>query len=81
MPEELEIAEIEGCVAIPLAELGERLAEVSAGEAWVITCHKGARAERAWRLLREAGYENIEVLEGGIDAWAERIEPAMQRYA
>lgn len=80
-PEELQIAALDGATAIPLADLPARLDELSREESWVITCHKGARAERAWRLLDEAGYAHIRVLDGGIDAWAERVEPAMARYA
>ena len=80
-PEELQIAALAGALAIPLAELPARLGELPADEHWVITCHKGSRAERAWRLLNEAGYTRIQVLDGGIDAWAERVEPAMPRYA
>lgn len=80
-PEELAIAAIDGVVAIPLAELPGRLSELDAAADWVITCHRGARAERAWRLLQAAGFERIRVLEGGIDAWAERVAPDMPRYA
>ncbi len=80
-PEELQIAALDGAMAIPLGELPGRLDELPAEDTWVITCHKGARAERAWRLLHEAGYDRIQVLDGGIDAWAERVEPAMPRYA
>lgn len=80
-PEELAIAAIDGAIAIPLAELADRLRELDAGADWVITCHKGARAERAWRLLQASGFERIRVLDGGIDAWAERVEPDMPRYA
>lgn len=80
-PEELAIAAIDGVVAIPLAELAERVGELDAAADWVITCHRGARAERAWRLLQAAGFERIRVLDGGIDAWAERVAPDMPRYA
>ncbi len=38
--------------------------------------HRGReRRGAAW------GYAHIQVLDGGIDAWAERVEPAMPRYA
>lgn len=80
-PHELEIARLDGAVEIPLSDLPLRLDELPRDRAWVVTCHKGARAERAWRLLREAGFERVWVLEGGIDAWAERIDPDLRRYA
>lgn len=80
-PEELAIAAIPGAIAIPLAELAERLDELDRSASWVVTCHKGARAERACLMLLEAGFERVRLLEGGIDAWAERVATGMQRYA
>jgi len=79
-PSELEICRFNDATEIPLAELPARLDELSETDAWVVSCHKGARAERAWRLLREAGFERVWVLDGGIDAWAERVDPGMARY-
>jgi rhodanese-related sulfurtransferase len=31
-------------------------------------------------MLRRAGFADVYNLEGGIDAWAEEIDPAMQKY-
>ena len=31
-------------------------------------------------LLREAGFKHVRILEGGVDAWAERIDASMARY-
>jgi adenylyltransferase/sulfurtransferase len=45
-----------------------------------VSCLKGARAERAYHLLKESGFERLQLLQGGIDAWAERIDPSMARY-
>ncbi|MEM1411100.1 MAG: molybdopterin-synthase adenylyltransferase MoeB [Pseudomonadota bacterium] len=80
-PEELAIAELPGALAIPLAELPGHLDDLARDKSWVITCHKGARAERAWQLMHDAGFQEIRVLEGGIDAWAERVASDMPRYA
>ena len=30
--------------------------------------------------MRKAGFCRLNVLAGGIDAWAERIDPSMARY-
>lgn len=79
-PQELAIAAIPGALAIPLAELPRRLAELDPAAPCVVTCHRGPRSERACRLLREAGFRELWSLEGGIDAWAERIDPGLARY-
>jgi adenylyltransferase/sulfurtransferase len=46
----------------------------------VVYCHHGMRSQRACDWLRRAGYQNVFNLIGGIDAWADQIEPTMKRY-
>jgi adenylyltransferase/sulfurtransferase len=79
-PHELAIAAIPGATPVPLGELPARLHELDSARDYVLTCHVGPRSVRAFQLLRQAGFRRIEVLEGGVDAWAERIDPAMLRY-
>ena len=79
-PHEWEIAHIEGATLIPLNQLPERLAELD-GHAEIVThCHHGARSMKALELLKGAGFGKVRSLAGGIDAWAERVEPMMPRY-
>jgi sulfur-carrier protein adenylyltransferase/sulfurtransferase len=79
-PHEWEIAHIEGATLIPLSQLPERLAELD-GHAEIVThCHHGARSMKALEILRGAGFGKVRSLAGGIDAWAERVEPGMPRY-
>ena len=78
-PEEWEIARIDGARLIPLHELPDRLGELDTAERIVVTCHYGPRSLRATQILREMGYQAIN-LAGGIDAWSERIDPSVPRY-
>ena len=79
-PHEWEIAHIEGARLIPLSQLPDRLAELD-GHAEIVTqCHHGARSLKALEILRGAGFGKVRSLAGGIDAWAERVEPGMPRY-
>jgi adenylyltransferase/sulfurtransferase len=57
-----------------------RFAELNPANTYVVTCHRGGRSLRACVLLREAGFEYVRSLQGGIDAWAQRIDPTMARY-
>jgi len=77
---EFEIVRIAGARLIPLGELAERLQELDPAEAFVLSCHRGPRSERAFHLLSRAGFSRLRILAGGIDAWAARIEPALPRY-
>lgn len=79
-PFEYEIAKIDGSKLIPLGELPQRFNEIKRNGQTVVHCHSGGRSARAVELLREAGFENVFNLSGGIDAWATEIDPIMQRY-
>jgi len=79
-PHEWEIVHIEGARLIPLSQLPDRLNELD-GHAEIVTqCHHGARSLKALEILKGAGFGKVRSLAGGIDAWAERLEPGMVRY-
>jgi adenylyltransferase/sulfurtransferase len=77
---EYEIARIEDSKLIPLGELPARLDELQRDEEIVLLCKSGARSANAAELLRAAGFTRAYNLEGGIDAWADKIDPAMPKY-
>lgn len=77
---EFEIARIEGSTLIPLDELSGRLKELDPSKEIVAMCKSGIRSAHAVQFLRSAGYDKVFNLEGGIDAWATEIDPAMARY-
>jgi NADPH-dependent 2,4-dienoyl-CoA reductase/sulfur reductase-like enzyme/rhodanese-related sulfurtransferase len=59
----------EKTVNIPLPQLRERLSELDPDRFIVTSCGIGARAARAYRILRGAGFEKIACLNGGTKAW------------
>jgi rhodanese-related sulfurtransferase len=77
---ELDICAIDGSVHIPLNQLPQRVAEVPTDRTVVVVCHHGARSAQAMMFLRQKGLTNVTNLEGGVDAWARRIDPAMKVY-
>jgi len=77
---EFDIASIAGAIRIPLDELPSRLGELDASRRYVVTCHHGPRAFRACEILSDAGFERLEVLAGGIDAWSVEVDPDVPRY-
>jgi molybdopterin/thiamine biosynthesis adenylyltransferase/rhodanese-related sulfurtransferase/molybdopterin converting factor small subunit len=80
-PDEYEICRIEGTKLIPLPELPQRFREIPDDVPVVLHCHHGGRSMRALKFLRSQGYKNdLKNMAGGIDEWAEKIEPAMPRY-
>ncbi len=77
--EEFSLGHIANSIHIPLAELQERLSEIPKDSHIIAYCHHGTRSTQAAAFLRLNGYI-ADNLEGGIDAWAETIEPTMPRY-
>ncbi|HET6575114.1 MAG TPA: rhodanese-like domain-containing protein [Fimbriiglobus sp.] len=82
-PEEYAICRLPGSRLIPLGELPYRAAEVEppAGAAVVVYCHHGIRSLSGAAILQQAaGLSEVYSLSGGIDAWSQRIDPAVPRY-
>lgn len=79
-PGELEICRIEGVRSIPLGELPARVAELDPERPTVCICHHGMRSAQAAALLAQAGFERLFNLSGGVDRWAEEVDPGMARY-
>jgi sulfur-carrier protein adenylyltransferase/sulfurtransferase len=78
-PHEYEVANI-GARLIPLAELPERLVELDRDEPLAVHCKSGGRSARAVKLLKEAGFQNVYNVRGGIDAWSEEIDSSVPKY-
>ncbi len=80
--DELAICQIPGNDWIPLGLFsGVREKLLSGNERGVVVyCHHGVRSLRATHFLRSIGVENAFSMAGGIEAWAELVDPAMARY-
>lgn len=80
--DELAICQIAGNEWFPLGifpTAGTRLtADVARGV--VVYCHHGMRSLRATSILRAQGVENAFSMKGGIETWAELVDPEMPRY-
>ena len=77
---EYEICRIEGSLNIPMATVPESLDRLPPEGQIVVVCHHGGRSMRVVSWLRSQGVDRAINLAGGVDQWAERVEPAMQRY-
>ena len=79
-PWEFQTCHIAGSVSMPMALVPIRQQELPDERPLVCICHHGARSLKALEILKGAGYAKVRSLAGGIDAWAERVEPGMARY-
>jgi len=79
-PWEAEICAIDGSILLPLSTLPENLSALPQEIPLVVVCHHGMRSMQAVMWLRSRGFENAVNLEGGVDAWARRVDPGMATY-
>ncbi len=79
-PEEYAICKIDGAKLIPMREFPARIHELNPADSMVIFCHHGGRSAQVAFWLNQQGFQKVENLQGGIDAWAESVDPAMTRY-
>ena len=81
-PHEWEIANLArwGASLVPLSQLAERLSELDRSQEIVLHCREGGRSARAYRQLRDAGFERLWSLAGGLGAWAREVDAAGPRY-
>jgi rhodanese-related sulfurtransferase len=77
---ELALARLPGSFHVPLGDLERRHGELDREAAIVCVCHHGIRSAQAAALLQARGFESLFNLSGGIDRWAEEVEPGMRRY-
>ena len=81
-PFELGICQIEGNVNVPLGQLPQRLAELSAWKNKLVVsqCKSGRRSMKALETLKKHGFTNVVNLQGGILAWGQEIDPTVSQY-
>lgn len=74
---------IENAVNAPLSKLSEKLPKITSDKKapLLIVCQNGTRSLSAAKTLAKAGYEQIFVITGGMDAWTEdyKLPVAAQR--
>ncbi len=69
-----------GALNIPYGELAQHLSEVSRDRDVVLFCRSGVRSARALEILRAAGFERVFNLRGGINGYAEKVDPSLSKY-
>lgn len=77
---EVEICRIDGAEHIPMRQIPERLGDLPKDMHLLMHCHHGGRSLRVTEFLRGHGFTAVSNVAGGIDEWAQKIEPAMRRY-
>jgi rhodanese-related sulfurtransferase len=78
--EEFEAVHLDGSVLLSQPIMREILAEGTNSRPLVIVDHQGKQALDAAAYFMGHGLQNVRCLRGGLDAWAQEVEPKMRRY-
>jgi len=78
--EEFEAVKIEGSVLLSQPVMQELMASGSNAEPIVVIDHAGKNGLDAAAYFMGHGLQNVRCLRGGIDAWAQEVDPKMRRY-
>jgi molybdopterin/thiamine biosynthesis adenylyltransferase/rhodanese-related sulfurtransferase len=79
-PHEYRIASIPGSKLIPLGEFPKHVGEFNQDADIVIHCKSGMRSAKACGILRQAGFQNVRNVVGGILAWSDKVDPSVPKY-
>ncbi|SMG32543.1 rhodanese-like domain-containing protein [Paraburkholderia susongensis] len=66
-----------------LAELQTKVAQLAKNKSnpVLLVCQTGQQSNKAARIVQEAGYAEVHVLEGGVDAWQKAGMPVVKQGA
>jgi rhodanese-related sulfurtransferase len=78
--EEFEAVNIAGSVLLSQDVMRELMANDSNTNQIVVIDHAGKNGLDAAAYFMGHGLQNVRCLHGGIDAWAQEVEPKMRRY-
>ncbi len=78
--DEVALVQLPHSAHIPMGDIPSRLQELDPEAEIVVYCHHGVRSLRVVHFLRQHDFARVVNLAGGIDAWANEIDPRMARY-
>jgi rhodanese-related sulfurtransferase len=79
-PWEYQTCRIEGSTLVPMNTIPARARHLDPDTDTVVICHHGTRSFQVALFLERNGFSNLYNLQGGVNAWADQVEPTMPRY-
>ncbi len=67
-------------IAIPMAVIAPRLAELDPSQPIACLCHHGGRSMQVATFLKARGFDHVANIAGGINAWTVEVDPSVPRY-
>lgn len=77
---ELEISKLNKFIHIPMNEIYEKHEQLDKHKEIIVICRTGNRSNKVSAYLMNKGFSNVKNLAGGINAYAEEIDPNITVY-
>ncbi|MGE4594573.1 MAG: rhodanese-like domain-containing protein [Gammaproteobacteria bacterium] len=77
---EFELCRIEGAQLMPMSAIAETYTQLDKDAHLAIYCHHGVRSLRVIHFLQSQGYEHLINLQGGINAWSNKVDNSVAKY-
>ena len=65
---------------VPMRQIPDYATQLDPEQETVVICHHGIRSRQVAQYLESLGFTNLINLTGGVEAWANDIDPEMKRY-
>lgn len=79
-PHEWELARLEPAIFMSMRQVPVRLDELDPEQTYAVICHHGVRSRMLTAFLRQNGYPQAFNVAGGIDAYAQIVDPSIPIY-
>jgi rhodanese-related sulfurtransferase len=81
-PWEFARCHIAGSELIPMHQIPHALEQdrLDPARETVVICHHGIRSRQVAYYLEQQGFTKLINLDGGVEAWAQDVDPTMERY-
>ena len=79
-PNEWEICHITNAILIPQKEIPKKISQINKSREIILYCRTGIRSLQALKTLRDLGFTNVKSLQGGINRWADMVDPSIPKY-
>lgn len=81
-PHEWDISNLShlGAVLVPKGDVLNHMGELDTAREMIVHCRTGVRSADVIRQLQQHGFKKMWNLEGGINRWAEEVEPSLPKY-
>jgi len=79
-PAELAVCRLPGTVDLPMGQIPGSLDSLPRDHSIFVLCHHGNRSRMVVQFLLQQGYESVINIRGGINAWAQTVDPGLARY-